>query len=246
MGKAECELWLPAAVRRKMVAHAEAAYPEEACGLLGMADSAAGASRQDRWEKNPQNPQISQIAGRMKTAHRPAVPGHAKSRPGFTLAEDANGANGFRRPIYAPPAGSGATCWRVDGYVPMKNISPAGQRRRRYRLDPRALLRMERLNRRKRRTLIGIFHSHPDHPAAPSRWDRQDAWPGYYYVILTVRKAVAGAMTAWQFDERRRRFRKQSLMSAAGTLQRRVFDSPRRVFDSPEASLRPADNENDS
>ncbi len=227
MGKAECELWLPAAVRRRMVAHAEAAYPEEACGLLWMADSAEGASR---WDRQAKDPQISQIAGRTGTAQSFVACGHSKSRPGDTPVQYENGLSGLSRHIYVRLAGvsvvergaahahhfdDGAriVAIRLVGYTPMKNVAPRAARRRRYRLDPRALLRMERLNRRRHRILTGIFHSHPDHPAAPSRWDRQGAWPGYYYVILTVRKAVSGAMTAWQFDEGRRRFRKQSLIS---------------------------------
>ena len=35
--------------------------------------------------------------------------------------------------------------------------------------------------------LIGWYHSHPDHPARPSEFDREHAWPWYSYVIVSVR-----------------------------------------------------------
>ena len=37
------------------------------------------------------------------------------------------------------------------------------------------------------RELVGFYHSHPDHPAVPSAFDLEHAWPNLSYVIVSVR-----------------------------------------------------------
>ncbi|MGB7438017.1 MAG: M67 family metallopeptidase [Candidatus Acidiferrum sp.] len=51
--------------------------------------------------------------------------------------------------------------------------------------------------------VIGWYHSHPDHPAKPSEYDREHAWPWYSYVILSVQEGVPGKMTSWRLNEDR-------------------------------------------
>ena len=41
-------------------------------------------------------------------------------------------------------------------------------------------------------TVLGFYHSHPDHPARPSETDRRHAWPYYSYVIVAHRQPPAG------------------------------------------------------
>ncbi len=36
--------------------------------------------------------------------------------------------------------------------------------------------------------VLGFYHSHPDHPARPSEYDRAHAWPFYSYVIVAIAK----------------------------------------------------------
>jgi len=54
---------------------------------------------------------------------------------------------------------------------------------------------------------VGIFHSHPDHPDKASETDRQAAWPGFSYVIMSIQKGKFASMRSWvlnaqeQFDE---------------------------------------------
>ncbi len=51
--------------------------------------------------------------------------------------------------------------------------------------------------------LVGWYHSHPDHPALPSEYDRDHAWPWYSYVILSVAGGEPHEMTSWRlYDDR--------------------------------------------
>jgi proteasome lid subunit RPN8/RPN11 len=50
-------------------------------------------------------------------------------------------------------------------------------------------------------TLLGVYHSHPDHPAEPSEHDRKQAMPFFSYVILSIREGELAAWTSWQLDD---------------------------------------------
>src|SRR6202021_1543303 len=54
--------------------------------------------------------------------------------------------------------------------------------------------------------LIGWYHSHPDHPAKPSEYDREHAWPWYSYVIVSVDGGVPKDLTSWQLEDDRTKF----------------------------------------
>jgi proteasome lid subunit RPN8/RPN11 len=51
--------------------------------------------------------------------------------------------------------------------------------------------------------VIGWYHSHPDHPARPSEFDRDNAWPWYSYVIVSVHTGVPQDMTSWRLKDDR-------------------------------------------
>jgi proteasome lid subunit RPN8/RPN11 len=55
-------------------------------------------------------------------------------------------------------------------------------------------------------SVVGWYHSHPDHPARPSEFDREHAWPWYSYIIVSVEKGVAREMRSWQLQEDRTRY----------------------------------------
>jgi proteasome lid subunit RPN8/RPN11 len=46
--------------------------------------------------------------------------------------------------------------------------------------------------------VLGFYHSHPDHPAEPSRFDAEHAWPWYSYLIVGVDHGRAAEATSWQ------------------------------------------------
>src|SRR6266850_1003481 len=61
--------------------------------------------------------------------------------------------------------------------------------------------------------LVGFYHSHPDHPARPSQYDLDHAWPSFSYVIVSVREGVSGDMTSWRLREDRSVFDQEDLNS---------------------------------
>jgi len=64
--------------------------------------------------------------------------------------------------------------------------------------------------------LVGWYHSHPDHPALPSEYDREHAWPWYSYVIVSVTVGESGAVTSWRLAEDRIRFLPEEIVTTAG------------------------------
>jgi proteasome lid subunit RPN8/RPN11 len=77
----------------------------------------------------------------------------------------------------------------------------------RYDMDPKDYLKGEALARKKGLDVVGIFHSHPDHPDKASETDRAAAWPGFSYIIMSIQKGKFASMKSWvlntqeQFDE---------------------------------------------
>ena len=56
------------------------------------------------------------------------------------------------------------------------------------------------------RELMGFYHSHPDHPAQPSQYDLDHAWPFFSYVIVSVRDGQPHELRSWRLREDRSRF----------------------------------------
>jgi proteasome lid subunit RPN8/RPN11 len=89
----------------------------------------------------------------------------------------------------------------VSRAAPLANVwDAAHERGRRFLLDPLEQLRFERSLDGTTERVMGSFHSHPDHPAEPSRFDAEAAWPGYWYVIVPVAGGAAGRARAWTLD----------------------------------------------
>ena len=59
--------------------------------------------------------------------------------------------------------------------------------------------------------LLGFYHSHPDHPAIPSQFDLDHAWPNFAYVIVSVAAGAAADMTVWWLKDDRTTFEKGDL-----------------------------------
>ncbi len=67
----------------------------------------------------------------------------------------------------------------------------------RYLIAPDDLRRIETELRASGLEVLGCYHSHPDHPAAPSAFDIDQAWPWYSYIIVRVDGAGAAELTSW-------------------------------------------------
>ena len=86
-------------------------------------------------------------------------------------------------------------------------------RRRRFLITPEQYRHAEEFARNKKMELLGFYHSHPDHPAAPSTFDTEHALPWFTYIIVSVEKGKAGTMTAWLLNEERNKLIERMMIS---------------------------------
>ena len=85
----------------------------------------------------------------------------------------------------------------VDEAFVLDNTFPEGQRRR-FLVGPDEYRRAEARASETGRTLIGFYHSHPDHPAEPSAFDLEHAWPNLSYAIISVRQGQPKELRSWR------------------------------------------------
>jgi proteasome lid subunit RPN8/RPN11 len=78
---------------------------------------------------------------------------------------------------------------------------PTISSQQRYWIAPEAMLFAMRQARSQNLEIIGIYHSHPDHPAMPSEYDRRLAWQHYSYIILSVMQGKAKECYSWQLGD---------------------------------------------
>lgn len=71
----------------------------------------------------------------------------------------------------------------------------------RYWIDPTILMAAQRYSREQEWIVLGIYHSHPEHPAVPSSQDLELAWIDYSYPILSVINGKVTTITSWRLDE---------------------------------------------
>lgn len=59
--------------------------------------------------------------------------------------------------------------------------------------------------------LLGFYHSHPDHPARPSQYDLDHAWPFFSYVIVSVMTGEDKLLTSWRLQDDRSAFDEEAV-----------------------------------
>jgi proteasome lid subunit RPN8/RPN11 len=117
---------------------------------------------------------------------------------------------------------------RVFDTVPLPNTTEEGPRRR-FLVRPSDYQLAERRAAETGGELLGFYHSHPDHPARPSQYDLDHAWPTFAYIIISVvdgdaalpgrsagigsrdNGAKAGDITVWYLKDDRSNFEEGSL-----------------------------------
>ena len=102
---------------------------------------------------------------------------------------------------------------RVVEALALPNAAEANARRR-FRIRPADYLAAERRANELGAGLLGFYHSHPDHPARPSRYDLEHAWPGFAYIIVGVDQGEPAALTAWRLQEDRSAFEEETVAVA--------------------------------
>ena len=94
-----------------------------------------------------------------------------------------------------------------------------GERRRRFLLRPEELLAAEQRHSATGRVVAGFYHSHPDHPARPSQFDQEHAWPWYTYVVLAVTAKKVGDTRAFELDADRQVFEEVPLLTVGAEVE---------------------------
>lgn len=86
-----------------------------------------------------------------------------------------------------------------------------GERRRRFLVRPEELRAAEMRLDGTGRGVVGFYHSHPDHPPRPSRFDQEHAWPWYSYLVVNVTDREVGKPHAFELDPESSEFREVPL-----------------------------------
>ena len=92
----------------------------------------------------------------------------------------------------------------------LPNTTEEGPRRR-FLVRPDDYRIAEKRGREAGLDLLGFYHSHPDHPAKPSQYDLDHAWPSFSYVIVSVMGGEDKQLTSWQLKEDRSAFEEEQI-----------------------------------
>src|SRR5574342_1297215 len=99
----------------------------------------------------------------------------------------------------------------VVAILPIDNQWEAGEQYHRFLITPADMLRGETEAARRGLDVVGIFHSHPDHVAEPSGFDRDWALPWYSYIITSVQQGRAAVSRSWLLREDRSGFEEEAV-----------------------------------
>jgi proteasome lid subunit RPN8/RPN11 len=96
----------------------------------------------------------------------------------------------------------------VEQILPARN-DRLESRHNRFLIPPEVVLAAHKEARARGLDVVGYYHSHPDHPAVPSEFDREHAWPGLAYLIVAVDKGRAVERRSWRLTADRERFEEE-------------------------------------
>jgi len=88
----------------------------------------------------------------------------------------------------------------VHAVLPAHNINTK-RAKDRYTLDPKDFQRADAWARKENLEILGFYHSHPDSLPRASKTDRDEAWEGYCYLIISVYKGKAHEFLCWEVRE---------------------------------------------
>ena len=99
----------------------------------------------------------------------------------------------------------------VTSIFPLINSRENEARHNRYLITPEDYLKAELAADKLGLGLIGVFHSHPDHPNRPSEFDREWAQPFFSYIITSIHEGKAVESRSWRLTEDRTKFDEEEL-----------------------------------
>lgn len=98
--------------------------------------------------------------------------------------------------------------------IQIVNNAKEGDKRRRFVIAPLDYMRAEQYAEENNLLLLGVYHSHPNHPAIPSEHDRVAAQPYFSYVIISVPEGKIGPVRSWRLNDEAR-FEEESVQITA-------------------------------
>jgi cysteine synthase B len=102
----------------------------------------------------------------------------------------------------------GPSAGHVTEAFVLDNTFPDTQRRR-FLVGPDEYRRAEKRASETGLRLLGFYHSHPDHPAEPSQFDLDHAWPNLSYLIVSVRQGQPKEARSWRLKADRSAFEEE-------------------------------------
>lgn len=94
---------------------------------------------------------------------------------------------------------------------PISNAREESAKRNRFLITPEELMRGERYARSRDLEVVGFYHSHPDSPAVPSKYDLEHAWPTYSYIIVSTSEGQSSDLFSWEQEPDRSRFNSEEV-----------------------------------
>lgn len=79
----------------------------------------------------------------------------------------------------------------------------------RFEIEPIAYMKAEQFALENQLDFLGIYHSHPNHPAVPSEFDLRKALPYFSYLIIAVTKEAITHPLSWQLNAKHKFFEEQ-------------------------------------
>jgi len=99
----------------------------------------------------------------------------------------------------------------VISILELDNAREQSARHNRYLLTARDYLYGEQEAARLGLDVLGVYHSHPDHPNRPSEFDREWAMPWFSYIIISVQDGKAFESRSWLLLEDRTQFEEEPI-----------------------------------
>ena len=99
----------------------------------------------------------------------------------------------------------------VKETYPISNAREESAKRNRFLITPEELMKGERYARSRDLEVVGFYHSHPDSPAVPSKYDLEHAWPTYSYIIVSTSEGQSGDLFSWEQEADRSRFNEEKI-----------------------------------
>lgn len=99
----------------------------------------------------------------------------------------------------------------IEDVIHIENVFESEEQYHRYAMTPQNWAKMEDEADERGLLLVGYYHSHPNHPAIPSEFDRVHALPNFIYIITSVMDGISAVQKAWLLANNRSKFTELAL-----------------------------------